>query len=217
MLSELLANNKVKIIDLSIPLKNSLPYRGAPEIKYESHKEGAIAFCNRHDVLKEDFFEELDAMEIITLMSHSGTHLDAPWHYGSMSEGRRAKTVDQIPLKWCCGEGVVLDFTHKQKGELITKEDIVEALAKINYTLKPHNIVLIRTDASKHFEEPEYPFIHPGMSREATLWLIDQGIKVVGIDSLGWDSPVDVQVAEYKKGIRGKLWAAHLVGREREY
>jgi len=216
MFSALLAKGKVQIIDLTLPLKNGLSYRTAPEIKYENHKEGAEAFCKRWDIPEEDL-KEFAASETITLTTHSGTHMDAPWHYGPTSEGKPAKTIDQIPLEWCCGDGVVLDFTHRRKGEVIGKEDLIEALAKIDYTLSPHDIVLIRTDCCKHFEEERYQYMHPGMSREATLWLIDQGIKVVGTDAWGWDTSLDVLVAEFKQGVRGKLWAAHLAGKEKEY
>ena len=104
-----------------------------------------------------------------------------------------------------------------RKGELITDKDLIEALDKINYTLKARDIVLIRTDCSQHFEEEQYQYLHPGMSREGTLWLIDQGIRVMGTDAWGWDASLDVLVAEFKKGIKGRLWAAHYAGREREY
>lgn len=168
MLSDLLAKEKVRIIDLTLPLKNELKYRTAPEIVYENHRQGAEAFRKRWDIPEEDL-EEYAASETITVCSHSGTHMDAPWHYGPTSEGKPAKTIDQIPLEWCCGDGVVLDFTHKRKGELITDKDLIEALGKINYTLKAPDIVLIRTDCSQHFEEGRYQYLHPGMSREATL------------------------------------------------
>jgi len=216
MLSELLAKEKVRIIDLTLPLKNGLKYRTAPEIVYENHRQGAEAFRKRWDIPEEDL-EEYAASETITLCSHSGTHMDAPWHYGPTSEGKPAKTIDQIPLEWCCGDGVVLDFTHKRKGELITDKDLIEALGKINYTLKARDIVLIRTDCSQHFEKEEYQYMHPGMSREATLWLVEQGIKVMGTDAWGWDASLDVLVAEFKSGIKDKLWAAHYAGKEREY
>ena len=216
MLSELLAKAKVHVIDLTLPLKNGLKYRTAPEIIYENHRQGAEAFRKRWDIPEADF-EEYAASETITLSTHSGSHMDAPWHYGPTSEGRPAKTIDRIPLEWCCGDGVVLDFTHKRKGELITDKDLIEALDKINYTLKARDIVLIRTDCSQHFEEEQYQYLHPGMSREGTLWLIDQGIRVMGTDAWGWDASLDVLVAEFKQGIRGRLWASHYAGKEREY
>lgn len=216
MLRHLLAMGNVRIIDLTLPLKNGLSYRTAPEIKYESHQEGAEIFRRRWDIPKEEL-EEFAASETITLATHSGTHMDAPWHYGTTSEGRPARTIDEIPLEWCCGDGVVLDFTHRKKGELITVDDLIQALYKIDYNLKPGDIVLIRTDCSKHFEREEYQYMHPGMSRESTLWLVEQGIKVMGTDAWGWDTSLDVLVAEFKKGVRGKLWSAHLAGKEKEY
>ncbi len=216
MLSELLAKERVQVIDLTLPLKNGLMYRTAPEIIYENHRQGAEAFRKRWDIPEADL-EEYAASETITLSTHSGSHMDAPWHYGPTSEGKPAKTIDQIPLEWCCGDGVVLDFTHKRKGELITDKDLIEALDKINYTLKARDIVLIRTDCSQHFEEEQYQYLHPGMSREGTLWLIDQGIRVMGTDAWGWDASLDVLVAEFKQGIKGRLWASHYAGKEREY
>jgi kynurenine formamidase len=47
--------------------------------------------------------------------------------------------------------------------------------------------------------------------------LIEQGIKVMGTDAWGWDTSLDVLVAEFKSGIKYKLWAAHYAGKEREY
>jgi kynurenine formamidase len=114
MLSEFLAGRRVKFIDLTLPLKNGLPYRTAPAIKYESHKEGAEAFRKRLDLPDDGYLQEAYASETITLTGHSGTHLDAPWHYGATSGGKPARTVDQVPLEWCCGDGVVLNFTHKK-------------------------------------------------------------------------------------------------------
>ncbi|MDP2906516.1 MAG: DNA polymerase/3'-5' exonuclease PolX, partial [Nanoarchaeota archaeon] len=69
-------------------------------------------------------------VEKIVLSTHSGTHLDAPWHYAPVSEGKKAKTIDQIPLEWCYGNGVVLDFRRKKDGALITVKDLEKASKK---------------------------------------------------------------------------------------
>lgn len=217
MLSDLLASQKLKFIDLTLPLKNNLPYRTAPVIKYEDHKAGAAGFRQRLNLPENGFFALGYANDVITLSSHSGTHLDAPWHYAPTSEGRPAKTIDQIPLEWCCGAGVILNFAHKKKGELITPDELVKALQEIRYILKPGNIVLIRTDCCRHYEKAEYQYMHPGMSREGTLWLIDHGIKVMGTDAWGWDASMDVQAEKYKKGDKEQFWASHYLGKEREY
>ncbi len=211
---------KQKFIDLSVTTVNNPPGSFNPaEIKYIRHEESA-AMRGKALNLPEDFFPEkrFAAEEIATLHTHAGTHLDAPWHFGVTSEGKPAKTIDEIPLKWCYGDGVVLDLTYKKAGELISPEDVQKALKKINYKLKPFDIVLIRTDTSKHFGQPGYETMHPGMSREATLWLIEQGIKVMGIDAWGFDRPIPLMLKEYQEtGNKGAFLPSHFLMKEKEY
>ena len=89
-----------------------------------------------------------------------------------------------MPLEWFYNNGVVLNFTDKPDGYCFTVADVQEKLAAINYTLKPFDIVLIRCDADKRLHDDDFVKIHVGASAEATHWLIDQGIKVMGTD--GW-------------------------------
>ena len=64
-------------------------------------------------------------MEFLELTTHSGTHLDAPWHYHpTMDGGKRALTIDEIPLEWCIGKGVVLDFRHFPDGYRVSVKDV---------------------------------------------------------------------------------------------
>lgn len=208
-----------KIIDLSVTVASSSPGSfNVIEITYCGHKESIAARSKAIGLPEEAYPDKMGgADEVARLSTHAGTHFDSPWHFGPTSEGKPAKTVDEIPLEWCYGNGVVLDFTYKKAGEMITAADIQQALNKIHYQLKPFDIVLIRTDASKHFGEPGYETMHPGMGRESTLWLIDHGIKVMGIDAWGWDRPFPVMIKEYQSGVKDKYWAAHFLGREREY
>ena len=210
---------KVQMIDLSVPLKQTAPgsmLKG--DIQYINHKEGTKIFGSLFGLKEEDFPEgSFSAVENISLTTHSGTHLDSPWHYWPTSEGKPAKTIDQIPLEWCYGEGVVLDLTHKKAGEGIEIPDFEKALQKIKYQLNPFDIVLVMTGASKYYGQEDYPRRHPGVTREATLWLIDHDIKVMGIDAWGWDRPFHIMIEEVKKGQKEKLWAAHYAGREKEY
>lgn len=211
---------KSKIIDLSVTTVNNPPGSfTVAEITYILHEESAKTRSKALN-LPEDFFPDnrLAAEEVAKLSTHAGTHFDAPWHFSVTTEGKPAKTIDEIPLEWCYGDGVVLDFSYKKAGELISAEDVQQALVKISYKLKPFDIVLIRTDASKHYAEPGYENMHPGMGRESTLWLIEQGIKVMGIDAWGWDRPFSVMMKEYQEsGDKSGFLAAHFVMREREY
>ena len=209
--------NKVQFIDLSAPLEND-GGKFPEEIKYINHEEAIKVFAEPRGMKKSDLPDgTYAAVENVALSTHAKTHMDAPWHYGKTSEGKPAKTIDEVPLEWCYGDGVVLDVSHKKRREFITVEDLQEVLNTIGYKIKPFDIVLIRTDASKHIGEEGYDTMHPGMSKEATLWLIEQGVKVMGIDAWGWDRPFDVMEEEYRQGIKDRFWAAHFAGREKEY
>lgn len=148
----------------------------------------------------------LTAHYVVVVGDHVGTHVDSLRHLRDNAPG-----PDGIPLEYCYGDGVVLDFTDKPVGYGITAEDLQEALAKIEYTLKPLDIVLIQTGASRYNTEERYLTDHCGMTGESTNWLLDQGIKMVGIDAVTWDRPVK-SMFETKE-----FWPAHQVMIDREY
>lgn len=213
-----------RFVDLSIAIESGLPSDPAfmiPQIDYVGHGQGA-------DQMK-DFFtgvkkEQLPgglgwALEFVHLTTHSGTHLDAPWHYHpTMDGGKRAVTIDEIPLEWCMGDGVVLDFRHKEDGERITAADVREALGKIRHEVKPLDIVLVQTGADVAWGTPEYLVKGPGMDRESTLWLLERGVKVVGIDAWSWDRPLPFLAEEFKRtGDARVIWEAHFAGIEIGY
>ncbi len=82
-----------------------------------------------------------------------------------------------IPLEYCYGDGVCLDFRHLPKGAGIGVDDVKQALSKIDYALKPLDIVLIHTGAGTIQHTEAYLTDHVGMTVEATHWMLDQGIK----------------------------------------
>lgn len=156
-------------------------------------------------------------IENVQLSSHSGTHIDAPAHYGPKSGGGSGRTIDQVPLRWCIGDGVLLDLRHKNDRESIERRDITIALDAIEYRLKPYDIVLVWTGASRHYASPGYDRLHPGLRREATEYLVDQGVRLIGIDAWSLDRPFDIMIEEALAGDKAQLWESHLLGREKEY
>lgn len=225
---------KIKIIDLSIPIENTTPEPEPPKVKYNDHKKGAVhlglgaaAFLNPSAKLEDltplfnekDFPDEMAlAVEDLNLDTHAGTHLDAPWHFGPHCQGEHAKTIDEIPLEWCYADGVVLDVRYKKPGDFITLEDIKNALEKINYNIRPYDIVLIMTGADKHLDKKDYFSAHPGMTKEATSWLIEKGVKIIGIDAWGFDRPMVNMFGDYlKTKDKQHLFPAHFAGRTKEY
>lgn len=156
--------------------------------------------------------------EIKKMGVHSSTHVDAPWHYAPTSEGKPAKTIDEVPLEWCFGEGIVIDMKHKADFDPITSKDIIGFLEKENVALKPNMIVLIKTGRDKYMGTEDYLNKGTGMTAESTEWLIKQGIKMMGTDQWGWDLPIPYLIEQAKKSNNSeKFWEAHLVGVDYEY
>ena len=75
------------------------------------------------------------AVERVEMSTHNGTHLDAPWHFAStMDGGKRAITIDEVPLEWCFQPGVKLDFRRFPNGYVATAADVEAELKRIGHT-----------------------------------------------------------------------------------
>jgi kynurenine formamidase len=212
----------MKIIDLSktIQYNPGDPFFMKVKIKHKPHRKARwlIRYLGLPFRLFPKNFIGWADDSIQQMGVHSTTHLDAPWHYAPTSEGKPAKTIDQVPLEWCYGDGIVIDMKHKADFEAITVEDIQQFLSKNNLSLKPGLIVLIKTGRDKHMGTKEFFERGTGMSAQATAWLIDQGIRVMGIDQWGWDLPLRYMVQKAKESGNAELfWEGHLVGRDKEY
>jgi kynurenine formamidase len=211
-------HKRITLIDLSDCLENATaPFEpNAHSIEYITPEQSVVMAEQKFGLEPAYWADGLGwAVEQVTLTTHSGTHIDAPAHYGPSHHGE-ARTIDQVPLRWCFSDGVLLNMTHKQSGEGITRDDAQGELARIGYTLKPFDIVLMRTDTSKYFKQPGYDMKHSGLTREVTEWMVDQGVRLIGIDAWGLDRPFNVMIPEAKNHI-SQFWDAHLLGREKEY
>ncbi|MEK7828054.1 MAG: cyclase family protein, partial [Thermodesulfobacteriota bacterium] len=118
-----------RFVDLSIAIEAALPCDPPmmiPKIEYVDHALGATQMLDFFPGIRRD---QLPgglgwALEFLTLTTHSGTHLDAPYHYHpTQDKGKHALTIDEVPLAWCMSDGVLLDFRHKVDGERITAAD----------------------------------------------------------------------------------------------
>ena len=209
----------MKIYDLNVPLEAS-PSEPLPvAVEHQSHRASAEFMAGFFGAAVDDLPDGNGwANDAVSMNAHSGTHVDAPWHYYPTCGQQPARTIDQVPLEWFYGDGVVLDFRHKERGGLISAADVEAALAKIGYALKHHDIVLIQTGADKYWGQAEYFNAGAGMTAEATRWLIDHGIRTMGIDAWGWDQPFWAMKARFQAtGDPAVIWEAHRVGRDLEY
>ncbi len=213
-----------QIIDISIPIENDVqsdPPGYCPKVEYLDQKSSVPQLLQFFPGLKEDDLPggEAWAIEWVHLMTHNGTHLDAPYHFHStMNQGQRAITIDEVPLDWCFQRGVKLDFRHFDDGYVTTAEDVEQELKRIEHTLSPLDIVLVNTRAGKRYGAEDYVASGCGMGREATLYLLEKGVRVTGTDAWSWDAPfVHTREKYMESGDASLIWEGHKAGMEVGY
>jgi kynurenine formamidase len=214
----------MRLIDLSSPVDaagwepNDIrhevmsPAEGAVHMAEEMREHGGIEFDPA--VLPDG---ELLSLDTLTLTTHTGTHVDAPSHYGSKAAYGVPRHIDQMPLSWFMGPGVVLDLTTEPTGT-VDAEWLRREFRRIDHTPQPMEIVLLNTGAERHAGTPKFFTDFVGLDRSATDLLLDLGVKVVGTDAFSVDAPFGHMIEQYRKtGDTGVLWPAHFAGRQREY
>jgi len=225
----------MKIVDLSLPIDETAFEVHKVDIQRVSHRAGVEKFnrvimgksllgrlkhaLGQRIIKKEELPDgEFLSLEIVHAPVHVGTHLDYSFHYGSKSENRASKTSDEIPLEYCYQPGVKLDFRYKKPNEVIKEEDIKKALGVISHELQPLEIVLFHTGADKLYGRREYFSDYPGVDPSAIKYLLDKGVKIFGVDTMGIDRPYKFMLAEFlKTRDPKKFYPAHFYGRQREF
>jgi kynurenine formamidase len=216
--------SKRTIIDISVPLQAGIasdPPGLLPEITYYDHSQTVddmLAFfpgASRDDLPDGEGW----AIEWVKISTHNGTHLDAPYHYSAtMDGGARAITIDEVPLEWCFQPGVKLDFRHLPDGYVATADDVEAELDRIGHELSPLEIVVVNTSAGARYGQRDYVSAGCGMGRDATLYLLDRGVRLTGTDAWSWDAPFLYTARRYATdGDASIIWEGHRAGRETGY
>ncbi len=146
----------MKLFDVTVPIsKDMIVYPGDPPVEVERISE-----------IKEESGYNLTRY---SFGSHTGTHVDPPFHF--LVDGL---TADRIPLELLVGRARVVEVTSPRIDE--------EALKEFDFSDDVR--VLFKTRNSYLWSQPgfveDYVYITPGAARE----LVDEGIKLVGIDYL---------------------------------
>ncbi len=184
-----------RFIDISNALEADIasdPPMALPEIEYFDHSQTAAQIAAFFPGLTEKDLPGAEgwAVEKLTISTHNGTHLDAPYHHHStMNGGERSWTIDEVPLEWCMNPGVKLDFRDRPDGYLVGADEVEAELKRIGHELRPLDIVVVNTAAGAKYGQPDYVASGCGMGREATLWLLERGVRVTGTDAWSWDAP----------------------------
>ena len=158
-----------RLVDLSIPITNDIisdPEQMRPQVTYSRHADTVPQMAAYFPGLTTGDLPDGEgwAVERVTLSTHNGTHMDAPWHFHSTTDQatgvRAAPSIDEGPLEYFLQPGVKLDFRHFPDGYVATAADVEAELARIGHTLQPLDIVLVNTAAGAAYGDPD--FIHRG-------------------------------------------------------
>ena len=122
---------------------------------------------------------------------HRGTHMDAPIHVAE-----NTPTLTGYPLWRFFGTGVAVSIP-KGKWGVVTPKDLERAEPKI----QKNDIVMINTGSHKNYgDNPDYFAYSPGLYKEAAEWLVERGVKLVGIDVQALDHPLGTFLGPHGPG-----------------
>jgi len=217
-----------RFVDLSIYLENDVlsdPPMLAPKIEYQKHGDTLPEFMKMLPGTQPEDYpdQEAAAAEWVRLTTHNGTHLDAPYHFHSTQDSKLgaskpSMTIDQVPLDWCFRPGVKLDFRHLPDGYVCTAADVKAELERIGHALQPFDIVVVNTRAGSRYGHADYINAGCGMGYEATMYLLERGVRLTGTDAWSWDAPFSYTAKRFAEtGDKSLLWEGHKAGRDIGY
>lgn len=153
----------MKVIDLTHEIKTNMQvFPGDPEVEIKEALTHKTDYCH---------------VDRLLLGSHSGTHIDAPYHF--LEDGKR---ISDYPLSRFMGDGVVIDLQRKKAGEAIQREELKVHEKRIH----PGDLVILKTGWCETFGTERY-LEHPYLTADAARFLVEKKIGIIAIDFLNVD------------------------------
>jgi cyclase len=214
----------MRLIDLSSPIDANFWEPEPVSMQTMSAAEGAKHLSME---MREHFGMNLDPSmlpggefltnDTVTLTTHTGTHIDAPAHYGSVASYGVPRTIDEVPLDWFYRPGMLLDLTTSDIG-VATADDLRREFDRVGRAPRPLDIVLLNTGSSRFLGTQQYFTDFVGLDDSAARLLLDHGVRVIGTDAFSLDAPFTYIISQYRQtGDAGVLWPAHIAGRTQEF
>ena len=185
----------MKIYDLSQPLNQEVhawPYYPPFEVKYIKRK-------SEHGV----------NAQYIQTSNHIGTHMDAPRHFVT-----GGLTIDQIPLEWVYGPGVIVDLSDVLDDLDVYSPEMIESRVEV----REGDILILHTGWHRYAQfgetpdEERYILMHPGAHPDMVPWLLDKKIHLWGLDAVSTDHPMNLPIGRFLgKGMFGQCDKVRMV------
>ena len=169
-------NDRVKIIDLTQTIRQEMH-------TFEAHVKPITIPWAKMDIHGYE-------SELIFMSTHTGTHMDAPYHFDLAG-----KRIDEIAVDTFVADAVLLNIKKGANG-YVTKDDVVNCEKKVK--IRKSNAVVISTGWEAHAVKDDYLRSNPGLSRDAAAYLASKKVSMVGIDTANIDHPSDSNFPVHK-------------------
>lgn len=208
----------LRLIDLSVVLGPCDSEAVPVEIEYMGHEFGGDHLAQLVGMEASLLQGGLGwASERVSAITHSGTHVDAPFHYAPECGGLPSRTIDEIPVEWFWGAGVCATLENRGRDEPVSVAELEEFEARSGHRITPSEIVFFRTGAESHYGTTSYMENGRGLSGDLVEALCERGVRVFGTDAWSIDPPF--RTMQERLGLYGpeSVWEAHFTGRKREF
>jgi kynurenine formamidase len=191
-----------RVFDLEQPRFAGMPVHPA-------HKPGyfyALHRRHRDSYRPEQHGPRSGSSGILTMMEHSGTHIDALCHQASdltCHGGVKVETIERADgyqqlgaetMAPIIGRGVLLDIAGWKTVErlpphyAISADDLIGCARDSNVSVQPRDVLLVRTGSASCWNDEDLYLSAAGVSKSANLWVADRGVIAVGADNMAWDN-----------------------------
>ncbi|HEY0080091.1 MAG TPA: cyclase family protein [Pyrinomonadaceae bacterium] len=209
---------RTTLIDLSVPLAPG-PSEAVPvEIEYMPHDCGGNHLAQLVGMETSSLPNGLGwASERVSAITHSGTHIDAPFHYSPRCGQRPSRTIDEIPINWFLGEGVCVRVDAVGCERPVEMDELHAFEERSGYLVKAGDIVLFQTGAAPFYGTADYMEHGRGLSPALVEMLCSRGVRVFGTDAWSIDPPFRVMRERLDTQGAESVWEAHFTGRKFEF
>jgi kynurenine formamidase len=194
--------SRARVFDLEQPRFAGMPVHPAhrPGYFYGLHRR------HRDSYRPDQHGPRSGSSGVLTMMEHSGTHIDALCHQAcdlTFHGGIRVDDVERPDgyrelgaetMRPLLGRGVLLDIATWKGVEIlprhyaITADDLDACARATSVTVNPGDVLLVRTGYARAWNDEATYLNAAGVSKSGNVWVADRRVVAVGADNMAWDS-----------------------------